>query len=143
MRNKLDLNSGFTLVEVIVSFALVVILLVAAASTVINSQLLSSLARHKVQAAYAGEQLLEQQRRVAFSNLASIPASAVTLDTAGTYNTATDDFNGTSTITVTPIDSYRKKVQVEIDWTERLLMGAQATMKEYFATTIANEPQLN
>jgi len=143
MQNKLSLNHGLTLIEVMVSVVLIVVLLAAAASTIINSQLLSSLARHKTQAAYAGEQILEQQRRLTFSNIVSCPSAAVTLDTAGTYNTTADDFLGAVTITVTPIDAHQKKVQVEIDWQERLLMGAQATMKEYFATTITDESQLD
>ena len=143
MRSISRLNNGLTLIEVIISVAIIVILLAAAASTIINSQVLSSLARHKVQAAYVGEQLLEQQRRLTFSSIVSLPSAAVTLDTRGTYNTTADDFLGTAIITVTSIDAYRKKVQVEIDWLERLFTGAQVTMKEYYATTIANEPQLN
>jgi len=143
MRNISSSDNGLTLIEVMVSVALIVILLTATASTIINSQLLSSLARHKVQAAYVSQQILEQQRRLAFSNIVSLPAAAVTLDTRGTYNTTNDDFIGAAVITVTNIDSYRKKVQVEIDWPEWLLTGAQVTMKEYYATTIANEPQLN
>ena len=143
MRNIPGSDNGLTLIEVMVSVAIIVILLAVAASTIINSQLLSSLARHKVQAAYVGQQILEQQRRLPFSNLVSLPAAAVILDTRGTYNTAADDFMGTAVITVTNIDAYRKKVQVEIDWPERLPTRAQVTMKEYYATTIANEPQLN
>ena len=143
MRNIPSLDNGLTLIEVIVSVALIVILFAAASSTLINSQLLSSIARHKLQAEYVSQQILEQQRRLPFSNIISLSAATVTLDTMGTYNTTIDDFNGTAVITVTNIDTYRKKVQVEIDWPERLLTGAQVTMKEYYATTIANEPQLN
>ena len=143
MRNISRSDNGLTLMEVMVSVAIIVLIIAGAASTIINSQVLSSLARHKVQAAYVGQQILEKQRRLVFSNIVSLTAAAVTLDTKGTYNTTLDDFMGTAVITVTNIDSYRKKVQVEIDWPERLLTGAQVTMKEYYATTIANEPQLN
>jgi prepilin-type N-terminal cleavage/methylation domain-containing protein len=143
MRNIFRSDSGLTLVEVLVSAAIIVILLTAAAVTIVNSQLLSSLARHKEQAAYAAQQILEQQRRVAFSNIVSRPAAAVILDTMGTYNTTQDDFIGSAVITVTNIDTYRKKVQVEINWPERVPAGGQITAREYYATTIANEPQLN
>ena len=138
-----SLDKGFTLSEILISAVLIVVLLSAAATTIINSQLLSSYARHKLQASYAASQILEQQRRLAFPNIVSASAAAVTLDTKGTYNTTEDDFIGTAAITVTNIDAYRKKVQVEIAWPERLVAGGQITIREYYATTIANEPQLN
>lgn len=143
MKNIRNPENGLTLVECLISFTLVVIILTAAVSLIINGQTLSSLARHKTQAAYAAQQILEQQRRLAFPSIVSLASAAVTLDTNGTYNTSADDFTGKRIITVTNLDAYRKKLQVEINWLERLPMGGQVTIREFYATTIANEPQLN
>lgn len=143
MKSIHNLDKGLTLVECLVSFVLAVIILTAVARVIISSQVLSSLARHKAQAAYVAQQILEQQRRLAFSSIASLPSAVVTLDTNGTYNTSADDFIGNRVITVTNIDTYQKKVQVEINWLERVLTGGQITIREFYATTIANEPQLN
>lgn len=135
-------ESGLTLVEILVSLALLVILAAGMASTILSSQFFSSYSRHKIQAAYAAQQILEQQRRTAFSAIATQASAAVTLDTKGTYNTTADDFNGNRVITVTSIDAYRKMVQVEINWQEQVASG-KITAREYFKTTIANEPEYN
>lgn len=137
-----NLQNGLTLVEVLVSVTLIVVLLTAAASTILNSQFLSSYAKHKIQAAYVGQQILEQERRLGLSGISSQPSAAVTLDTKGTYGTTSDDFLGNRVITVTAIDAYRKMVQVEINWLEQFGAG-KITMREYFKATLSDESTLN
>lgn len=143
MKDNPGTNKGLTFVEVLVSSMLIIIFLTGAAGIILNSQLLSGLARHKLQASYAAQQILEQQRRRAFSSIVSQGAAPITLDTKGTYAATADDFTGIVIITVTNISGSQKKVQVEIDWPERLFTGDQLTLKEYYATTITNEALLN
>ena len=105
MKTIRNLENGLTLVECLFSMALAVIILTAAAGVIINSQILSSLARHKVQATYVAQQILEQQRRTPFPSIVSLPSAVVTLDTNGTYNNSADDFVGNRVVTVTVIDA--------------------------------------
>ncbi len=135
-------HSGLTMVEILISMALIVLLITAATHSTLASQFLASYSKHKIQAAYVAQQLLEQQRRTSFASIASAASAAVTLDTNGTYGTTTDDFNGNRIITVTSIDTYRKTVQIEINWLERVGPG-KVTEREYFKATIAKEPELN
>jgi len=143
MRNTRNSKCGFTLVETIWSIALITILIPPAINNILNNQFLSSYSKHKMQAAYVAQQILEQERRAAFSEIVSVPPAFVSLDTRGTYNTTVDDFMGNAIITVTDVDANQKMVQVEINWTERIFGRGQVVMREYFTTTFANEPDLN
>ena len=108
-------KSGFTLVEVLVSVGIMLIFLPFAASMLTNSQLLASYSKHKIQAAYAAQQIIETQRQNPFlvtlapgqSVTVSPAPQSVVLDTKGNYtntNCSTNPnlFCGTATITVTP-----------------------------------------
>lgn len=134
-------QSGLTLVEVLVSVLLIVILLTAAAATILNSQFLSSYSKHKIQAAYVAQQIMEQQRRLGRAARSSRASAAVTLDTRGTYASTTDDFLGNRVITVTNVDALRSLVQVEINWQERFGRGI-FTMREYLTSTFTEEDTL-
>ena len=133
---------GSSLVEVLISIAIVAIFLVAASSTILNSQFLASYSKHKLQAMYAAEQILEQERRLTYGNLVSVVSTPVTLDTKGTYNTTADDFLGNAVITVIVLGTYSKQVQVQINWQEQVTSG-KLTMKEYYSTDIANDTVTN
>ena len=133
---------GLTLVEILVCVALILILVTATASAVISSRFLSAYAKHKAQATYTAQMLIEQTRRLPFASIASVAATPITLDDMGTSATAADDFLGTAIMTVTTTGVYTKTVQVEIDWLEQITSG-KVTMKEFFTTTIANESELN
>ena len=117
MTNSSNTKSGFTLVELLVSLAIMVVFLPFAANMLTNSQLLSSYSKHKIEAAYAAQQILETQRQEPLSYFAPILATAnpannqsvglVALDTKGNYanincNTNPTLFCGTATITITP-----------------------------------------
>ena len=56
-------NSGFTLVEVLVSVVILTPFVLFAASMLTNSQLLASYSKHKIQAAYVAQQLIETERQ--------------------------------------------------------------------------------
>ena len=91
---------------------------------------------------YVAQRIIEQERRLTFGNIVSQASTAWTLDTNGTYNTTADDFLGNAIITVISWDAYRKQVQVQVNWQERILAG-KVTMREYYATIIANDPLSN
>jgi len=139
MNKLLYLKKASTLIEVLVSVAVVLIFIVAAVTSLLNSQFLASISKHKLQAMYVAQQILEQERRLSFANITTQPSLPVTLDTNGTYNTTADDFLGNRIITVINLDAYRKGVQLQINWKEQVLAN-KVTMAEYYSTNITNDP---
>ena len=137
MRNSFNNNNGLTLVEVIVSMGIVLLMSVAATQTLLNSQFLTSYSRHKMQAMYTAQWLLEQKRKQPFVAVNSVtnPPATVILD----YS---NNFTGTAVTTVTNLDANRNQVKVEIDWQEQVL-SAKITMKEVYETNIGNDAVLN
>ena len=154
--------SGFTLVEVLVSVGIMLIFLPFAASMLTNSQLLASYSKHKIQAAYAAQQIIETQRQNAFVSLLAgqsqvIGPSSVVLDTKGNYANAncanTNIYCGTVLITITPTvytnssgvkttSSTVDHFVVSISWSENIL-ELKVPMTETYAEDIANDPMLN
>ena len=133
---------GFTLLEVMVSLSIFLVLFLGTATAIIGSTFLSSVVKHKVQAMYWAQRFIEEQRRLPFTSLASLPSASVSIDTKGTFVTPGDDLSGNRIVTVTNIDTYRKRVRIEMNWTEKI-MGGRITLREYYSTDIANESQLN
>jgi len=159
-------KSGFTIIEVLVSVGIMVIFLPFAAQMLTNSQLLASYSKHKIQAAYVAQQLIETQRQNIASYFIPTPlisgqsktiTGPVILDTKGNYNITTcPGYSlpcGTAVITVTPrvytngagtsvtsttVDHF----VVSISWTEQIL-NVQVPMTETYAEDIANDPMLN
>ena len=142
MKNPIHARHGFTLIEVVVALLVLVLVWIAGVNAMVMSRHLASRAKHKVQALYAAQRILEEERRRAFSDLASKLTAVISLDTKGTFSSTDDDFPANRVITVTALDAYRKRVQVEVNWTENI-DGAQKTVREFCATDIAKEPQLN
>ena len=142
MKNAHKLKKAFTLIETLVSLFLFVLVWMASATSLTVNMSLSSYSKHKVQAIYVAQRILEEERRQPFANLVSLPSASVSIDTMATFDTTADDFMGNRIITVTDIDTFRKRVLVEINWTERI-SGVTRVMREYYATDIANETQLN
>jgi prepilin-type N-terminal cleavage/methylation domain-containing protein len=161
-------EDGFTLIEVLVSVGIMLIFLPFAANMLTNSQLLASYSKHKIQAAYAAQQILETQRQIISTYFNPLPLlsgqsktigpSSVILDTKGNYNnlncnTNTSIFCGTSIITVTPAvytNSAGVKntsltvdhIVVQIFWFEQIVK-LKVSMSETYATDIANDLMLN
>jgi len=157
-------EGGFTLVELLITVAIFLIFLPFAASMLFNSKLLASYAQHKMQAAYAAQQILETERQAAFITTATVAVpviigpNSVVLDTKGNYNNTTcavgsSAFCGTSVITVTPtvytspggtattsttVDHFL----VKIYWNEKIGKSF-IPMTEYYAEDIANGTMLN
>jgi len=155
-------ESGFTIVEILVSMGIMLIFLPFAASMLTNSQLLASYSKHKIQAAYAAQQIIETQRQNTFTTLSAgqskiIGPSSAILDTKGNYINPTCNnpniFCGTAVITITPAvytNSSGVKVtnttvdhfSVAINWYEQII-NLQIPMTETYAEDIANDPILN
>ena len=138
-RNK---QAGFTLLEVMIALVIFLILFLSTAVSIITSLYLGSVIKHKVQAMYWAQRFIEEERRLPFSTLTSLPSASVSLDTNGTFDTTADDRTGNRVVTVTNIDAYRKRLEIEINWTEKFMRGTN-TMREYYSTDIAQESQLN
>ena len=144
------------------SVGIMLIFLPFAASMLTNSQLLASYSKHKIQAAYAAQQIIETQRQNAFVSLLAgqsqvIGPSSVVLDTKGNYVNAncanTNIYCGTVLITITPTvytnssgvkttSSTVDHFVVSISWSENILK-LKVPMTETYAEDIANDPMLN
>lgn len=134
-------ENGLTLIEVLVSIWLFSLLIIATAMTILNCLFLGSYARHRIQAMYTAQEMIEQQRRQTFSTIPFQTTTPVTLDPSGNNNSS-GSFLGTAIITVANLDAYRNQMKVEIDWQERVLAG-KITAKEYYSTNIVNDPVPN
>ena len=140
--SRLNRETGFTLVEVLVAVLLFAITILSFISVLNTCTYLDSYSRHKIQAMYVAQRIIEEQRRQLFSTLASQNYGVVSLDTKGTFATSADDYLGNAIITVTAVDANRKKVKVEVNWEQRSVIGT-VTKKEFLSTDIGNEAQLN
>jgi len=159
MKKLPNTKKGFTLVEVLVSVAILVVFLPFAASMLTNSRILASYSKHKIQAAYAAQQIIETQRQLPFAQIVSQPLQNVVLDTKGNYtnvncNTNPNLFCGTALITVSqeaytntagakgPASPNIDHVVVTISWKEQQL-NKLVPMTETYAEDIINDPMLN
>jgi len=137
---KTSLSKGITLTETLFSTILLVSILILAINLIVISKVSGSLSKHKTQAIYIVQRMIEDLRKKPFSSIAG-SVSAVSIDTRGTPEDYSDDLMGTGTVTVGNVNYY-KKVVVEIRWNE-LIAGGSKTVKECCGTHIANDPQAN
>ena len=134
MNKILKPKDGVTLIDILVSILLLSTLVIAAAATILNCLFLASYSRHKIQAMFVAQQIMEQQRRQVFSTIPFQTTTSVTLD-----NNSGGSFLGTAIVTLVNLDIYRNQINVEIDWPEQVLTG-KITIKEYYSTNIVNDP---
>jgi len=133
-------QKGFSLTEVLVSIAIFMMVWLPTVTGIVACMYLSSYMKHRVQAAYWAQELLEDNRRI---TPVSQPSTAFSLDTNGTFNTTADDFTGNSVITVTNLNAHENRVQVAISWNEKI-MGGVITVHEYYTTDfLIGQPQFN
>ncbi|MBF0618702.1 MAG: type II secretion system protein [Candidatus Omnitrophica bacterium] len=143
MHTHKNAETGLTLVEALVSLAIVTVLLVTATEGILNSRFLGSYSRHQVQAMYAAQQILEQYRRQPFSTVSLNTSGPVILDFNGDFSNTGTYLYGTAFISVVNIDPDRDKINVEVDWQEKMQDNKNVTMKEYYSTIIVNDPVPN
>ena len=153
MLKRTNIKSGFTLVEVLVSTALVIMFLPVIGTLLINSQQLASIAKHKIQAAYLAELIIEKERQLPFANITSQTATNYPLDTKGNYNSSAGYFYATVVITVGPavytsttgatsINANIDHVALQISWIEQR-GKSPVTITENYTGDIANDKMLN
>jgi len=118
MKGSAGCKKGITFTEVLVSSVIVVIIVLGAELNLSMSSFFCHNAKHKTQAMYAAQQLLEQERRKTFTITSSVTSAPVTLDTHGNYDSSAGYFCGTSTTIVKNIDAFRNHVTVQISWLE-------------------------
>jgi len=124
------------------SLCIFLLLFLSTATAIIGSKYLSSFVKHKVQSMYWAQRYIEQERRLTFTNLTSLESASIPLDTNSTFTATDDDFSGNRIVTVSTIDASRKRVRIEINWTEKI-MGGLITVRDYYSTDIVNDAQLN
>jgi len=134
-------GKGFTMVEAVLSMAIIALIWVAAFDLFFVGAISSSIAKHKAQAIYVAQATIENMRKRPFSDIAG-GTSAVSIDTKGTPDNYSDDFRGAQTVTVYNDSPYYKRVIVDIRWNETIL-GRSRIMHEQCGTYIANDPQAN
>ena len=152
---------GFTLVEVLVSTGIMVVLL-PVLSILVSSQYLASVSKHKIQAAYVAQQLIETQRPIISTYFTPTPLTKtingfVTIDTKGIYpanSCANSNLPcGSTSITVTPavytsttgVQTTSTTVEhfvVKITWNEQITKS-RVPMTETYAEDMANDSTLN
>jgi len=170
MKAVIDNKQGFTFIELLVSLGIMLTFFTFAGPLILNNQLLASYSKHKIQAAYTAQQLLETQRQnisayftpplgpLSPGQVVTILTGAVALDTKGNYantNCATNPslFCGVATITITPTvynnngvlttSSSVDHLVVTIQWNENILNKAKVAVSETYAEDLANDPMLN
>ncbi len=136
-------QAGFTLWEVLVALSIFLILFLGTVTAIIGSTYLSSVVKHRVQAMYWAQRFIEEERRLPFANIVSIPATCIDIDTKGTFVPCHDNAHPTGfrVVTVKNVDANRKRVQILMVWTEKI-MGGLIDQREYYSTDISNEFQL-
>lgn len=133
--------AGFTLIEAMVSVAMIALVWIAGFNVFITSTMSYSLVKHKAQALYAAQGTVERLRKQPFTAIQG-STSIVTIDDKGTPDNYTDDYNGTQVVTVYNDSVYYKRVIVDISWNE-VIAGKDKTIHEYLGTWIASDPQVN
>jgi Tfp pilus assembly protein PilV len=144
-------EGGFTIAEVLVSAGLMVVLLPFAGNMLANSQLWASYSKHKIQAAYLAQLIMETERQLPFASIVNQAATNYPLDTKGNYISSSNYFYATVVITVTPVvypnstipSTNVDHVVVTITWPENIFSQLHVTMTEIYAEDIANDPMLN
>ena len=134
-------SNGFTLVETMTAVLVLTLVWVSVPGSFVSYKYISNDSKHKIQARYVAQRILEEKRRQSFSSLVTGSYGTVSIDTKGTFSSSADDLTGSASVTVTSLDTYRKRVQVAVQWQEKTPVGV-VTKIEYYTTDIANDPQI-
>ncbi len=136
-------GKGFTLTEILASFSIMLTVWVCVFGVSVANRKIISYSKHKIQAIYLAQQKIEQLRVSPFPPASiTAPGEVIILDDMGTTSTA-DDLMGHRLVTVTVLDAYCRRVQIEVNWSELSMGGVGIARREYCTTTIANEPTMN
>ena len=132
-------QSGFTLIEIIVSITLIPLLWFAIYTALSVNTMLTTQAKHRAQAVFTAQQNLDRMRTVSYATLPAVTAhQAVTIDNRGTA-AAGDDLTGTIASLVAPVNAHCRQVIVTVNWNERVLGAGNRAMSESLATIISDD----
>jgi len=144
MMRAVKKQSGFTLIEIIVSITLIPVLWFAIHTALSVNTMLIVQAKHRAQAAFIAQQNLDWIRTVAYADLPSITASqVVTIDNRGTTATG-DDLTGFRNITLGSdqelAGGHYRQVTATVSWNEIMLGGPDKILTESLTTIISDDP---
>lgn len=97
MISRYKKKRGFTLVEVIISLAIISIMIIPAMNMIVNSTRNIQKAKQREQAELIGKEVIEEIKAIDLSGLAA-PSSTKTLSSGVTLNKETDSITGSETI---------------------------------------------
>ena len=143
---NLSRKIGFTLVEVVISCALIAIAFISFEALIYTTRYFISYSKHRLQAIYAARTVLDMERAAAFNDIKSTQFNPPTypgcnmdklnaIVTVTTYPTIAGPYNDPSCL-------YRKTVQVTVSWNENM-NGVPIMKQESLTTDIANDPVIN
>ena len=135
-------NKGFTLAETMVAVLFLTAVWVATMGSLVTNKYIASYSKHKVQAIFAAQSIMEEVHRWPFANIIDFDRPGISLDTRGTFNTAADDMMADAHVRVTILAPNRRRVQVEVVWQEHSAIASQQ-YHEFLTTTMVNESLLN
>jgi Tfp pilus assembly protein PilV len=134
MKHTYHKKNGLGLTEVIVSMIIITVTWLALTDALVRINSFIPEMRHRVQAMYAAQEIIERWRRKNFTTMASqAAAKAIGSDSSNPcYN-----FGATYTVTVGAINNHRRTITVAIKWNERHFL-LNKPMTEYYATDISD-----
>lgn len=138
-------DKGLSLVEMLISMSLFVLVWVSLVGSILVGKEAETRSRHKIQATYAAQRVMESLRKQSFASIVSQTGGSVTVDTKGT-DTAADDLIGTQTINVINYPATNpiyKKVGVTIRWREGGPVGPYQMADQVLWTYISSDAQVN
>jgi hypothetical protein len=115
-KGKKEKQFGFTIVEVIVAFALIFVvmgLIYGVFPQVLKALLLSE---NHANAAYIGRSLLEDETRIGFDNIVPLPEVSTTLLGLNEGRTRSQVYN--YTVSVQSVNTDKKMVWATVSWKE-------------------------
>jgi Tfp pilus assembly protein PilV len=139
MRYPNRAKKGLGLIEIIVSMLIITATWLMLSDALVRINSFIPEARHRTQAMYRAQEIIERWRRKSFSTAHLLPAQttpvAMTID-------PNNNIIGTYTVTVAYINNYRNKVTVNISWAESHL-NQNKNITESYATDITNASAIN
>lgn len=121
---------GFTLPEMLISIGLFGLVWVSLVGSILAGKAVEIRARHKIQATYAAQRVIENLRGLPYLSVISAPDTAIEIDRQG-------PLFGTSAVTVSFINAYCKKINVRITWRELTPLGQSVAVSESLSTYIS------
>ena len=122
---------GFTLLELLISVGLLVLVWTALVGSIVVGKAIEIRARHRIQATYAAQRVIESLRKIPYDDIHTIGnnnAQTIMIDEQ-------TGLSGAWTVVVRA-NNFCKRINVTIRWTERAPMRGSLTVSESLSTYI-------